>query len=594
MRCLVAALALLLVTAAPAGATFNFDPDRLVSGVGATWLDTGDLDGDGNVDIVTGTEPVNEGVQVAWGDGTGEFPRGTEIDFGNGCVPAGTEVVDMNDDDLADLVTACADLESIRVRLGQPGGGLGGASSRSTGAGDENPLDIAVADFDGDGAPDVAMADNAPNGATSDSGIRTFFGDGSGGVSAPGFTDTGATRPARLAVIDWDDDGDRDILVAHAPANGLSLLTNNGGGTFAVSAVLGAGSAGDVVTGDFTGDLRVDFAVATPTEVAVFRQTAPGAFTEQDFTGVPSADRLTALDADGDRDRDLVVMARSPDAAALLENNGAGVFAAPVALDLAGVQVGDVAGADFDEDGAGDLVVGVTSASGGGYLNLLNSPLLQADTAAATFSPQTIGTVGPGRTLTFTNNGEAPLPNGRTSLTGDDWVVAHDGCTSPVPQGGSCSVSVKFAPQGEGDRAGSLALAGRGSTATVTLGGSGQAAPAAPGPQGPQGPAGPPGPQGPAAPTAPAPTKVTCAAPRIKKGKVRVRCSLKAPAGSAVSMRLLRGKKVLARARGTGSGGTLKLALAIRKGARKGGHSVETTIGTGAAAEKVTTKLSLR
>jgi hypothetical protein len=127
------------------------------------------------------------------------------------------------------------------------------------------------------------------------------------------------------------------------------------------------------------------------------------------------------------------------------------------------------------------------------------SATVSASTLA--FGPVTQGAVSPTRTLTVTNTGPDPLSGFTFAGTNpDDFFVSADTCRS-VAVGGTCSVSLRFAPQAPGQRAATFNVAGT----TVSLTGIGTAPLAgANGATGPAGAAGPTGPAGPAGARGPA------------------------------------------------------------------------------------------
>ncbi len=184
--------------------------------------------------------------------------------------------------------------------------------------------------------------------------------------------------------------------------------------------------------------------------------------------------------------------------------------------------------------------------------------------ASLSFGTQPQSTVSGPQAITLTNDGAATLNvRGFTfgGADGGDFLVSASDCMGGVPVGGTCSLSVRFNPQGEGARTGTLTIVADSPTNTVIdvsgTGGSlpqGPTGPAGPqgpageaGPQGPtgangpQGPTGANGPQGPAGPTGPqGPTgadgpqgpagplaKVVCKKAKVKRGKVKVKCKLK-------------------------------------------------------------------
>eukprot|EP01035_Chromulina_nebulosa_P030450 gene30450-40464_t len=107
---------------------------------------------------------------------------------------------------------------------------------------------------------------------------------------------------------------------------------------------------------------------------------------------------------------------------------------------------------------------------------------LALNNSSLAFGNQSLGTTSAARSLTVSNTGNAALSFSAITVGGS---AAADYATSgtcavgtPVAAGGSCSLSVQFTPSVAGSRSASLALASNASngTATVALGGTGQAA----------------------------------------------------------------------------------------------------------------------
>jgi hypothetical protein len=92
------------------------------------------------------------------------------------------------------------------------------------------PAQIALADIDGDGIPDVVMA--LPHAGESGQ-LRLRRGDGRGRFGPPVLLNTGGLRPTWVAVADLDGAGRPDLLVANRPTDDLALLIATGGGNFA-------------------------------------------------------------------------------------------------------------------------------------------------------------------------------------------------------------------------------------------------------------------------------------------------------------------------------------------------------------------------
>jgi hypothetical protein len=90
---------------------------------------------------------------------------------------------------------------------------------------------VAVGDFDGDGTPDLAVADQgvAPDYAGS---VTIFLGNGDGTFRGLGNVAVGGSGPRAVAVRDFDLDGNPDLVTANRNSNNVSVLLGRGDGTF--------------------------------------------------------------------------------------------------------------------------------------------------------------------------------------------------------------------------------------------------------------------------------------------------------------------------------------------------------------------------
>jgi hypothetical protein len=209
------------------------------------------------------------------------------------------------------------------------------------------------------------------------------------------------------------------------------------------------------------------------------------------------------------------------------------------------------------------------------------------------YDKQPQGTVSASKEVTVTNAGSADLQIEGESFTGkeaDDFFIGASTCRGPLPGGETCSLWVRFAPQGEGGRAATLVLDTNATPASyeVELRGNGAELPQ--GPQGPPGATGPAGQQGPGGPAGPqgnpgaglTGAKISCKPARLRRGRVRVKCTLKLAVAArvhAARVTVSRGGRPVARGTGRARHGSVRIALPA--GVRGGHIRVVTTDRTG-------------
>ena len=126
------------------------------------------------------------------------------------------------------------------------------AVARTFGAG-AGAFSVAVGDFNGDGKPDLAVANSNSN------NVSVLLGKGDGTFQTAVNYGAGA-RAFCVAISDLNGDGKHDLAVANA--NGVSVMLGKGDGTF--QAAVNYNTGGDprsVAVGDFNGDGKPDLAV---------------------------------------------------------------------------------------------------------------------------------------------------------------------------------------------------------------------------------------------------------------------------------------------------------------------------------------------
>jgi hypothetical protein len=243
---------------------------NLTTGNSAISVAVADINGDGRPDLLVANAGSNT-VSVL----LNETPTGSTtpvfapaVNFATGDDPTSVAVADFNGDGKPDIVVANWNDNTVSVLMNEtPTGSLtpSFAPAVNFSAGN-HPYYLAVADINGDGKPDIAVTN------TSDNGVSVLMNETPTGSMTPAFTPAGefatGSQPYSLAVADINGDGQPDLIVGNAGSNSVSVLMNQtptGSATASFAPAVDFATGTDpfsVAVGDFTGDGRPDLAVA--------------------------------------------------------------------------------------------------------------------------------------------------------------------------------------------------------------------------------------------------------------------------------------------------------------------------------------------
>jgi hypothetical protein len=436
-----------------------------------------DVNGDGKPDLlVVNCDPIGGdncgndirrglmGVLLGKGDGTFE----PAVTYDAGFEAWSLVVADVNGDGKPDVVVVNLCATSSNCTNGKVGVLLGNGDGTfqpvvAYPSGGSNALSAAVADVNGDGKPDLVVANLCGTSSDCTTGnMGVLLGKGDGTFRAAVTYDPGGSRPVSIAAADVNGDGKPDLLVLAEFAyndSAVGVLLGNGDGTFQPATFnqdpFGSAPQSLAVT-DVNGDGKPDLLWVSLYSsdnlcgssnayslVTIRLGKGDGTFPGGGFNcsgGVETFSGAVA-DVNGDGKLDLIMASAcltdgcadgTDGVVTVLAGNGDGTFQ-PATVFKPGNGAHSVTVADVNGDENPDLLV-VNANTPGVVDVMLNSSAPRSPTTTTLTSSPNPSVAGQPVTLTAVV--------GSTSGTPTGVVVFSDGVGSATMSGGSASITI--------------------------------------------------------------------------------------------------------------------------------------------------------
>ena len=380
----------------------------------------GNLNSDSYLDIAVACPGTNNiGVLLGYGDGTFTIP--IMYSTGNNSLPLSVAIDDFDNDNKFDIAFAKYGIASVVILFGDGNGYFSDKNKTFFTSSNLNPYSIAVGDFNIDNRPDIAVVNydfnrvdiilnyrnysfyNQITYKTNDnfyptfvlihdlnndqkqdiivvnyggSNLGIFLGFGNGTFSNQTTYSTGdGTKPLSIAVGDFNNDSQLDIVVANGMTNNVGIFLGHGNGTFSSQTTFSTGVNSHpyaVAVDDFNNDNRLDVAVANSGShnVGIFLGYGDGTFASQvtystDFDSDYQPNSIAVGDFNNDSQLDLVVTNLFSSNIGVFHGYGNGTFSNQMTYSTKmGTRPNNAVVGDLNNDGQVDIVVTLSAVSG--------------------------------------------------------------------------------------------------------------------------------------------------------------------------------------------------------------------------------------
>jgi len=301
-------------------------------------ITSGDLDGDGDLDIVF-TGGGYDTVEVYSNNGAASFGFGGRYGKVWTDDPRGVVLGDLDSDGDLDMAVVYQNSADVGVYLNNGDGSFDSGMRFGDGIGFS---DIQLADIDGDGDSDLAIA----NRDAQEVCLLMNSGDGTFLTQVNYYMPE--IRPDNLVFGDLNSDGDLEMIV------NTRVFENQGDGSYVLTDIdLGFSGGSSVALGDL--DFDDDLDIVTAANAEIFLNIDDGEF-DSSASYAAYCQQVELCDLDGDGDLDFVLRTSGRADFVVIKGNGDGTAQASVRYP-AGLRPSSVSLADLNSDGHLDMAV---------------------------------------------------------------------------------------------------------------------------------------------------------------------------------------------------------------------------------------------
>jgi hypothetical protein len=317
-----------------------------------------DFDHDGDLDLLVTTgivvAPGSDQINFLVNDGTGLLSKQNSVALAS---PNGIAVADFNSDGALDVAATtggagapCGQAPGVAIYLGDSPSGTTVTFQPPCLTNVVVPIAVQAGDFNSDLIPDLAVATNT-------NGIRIFLGNGNG-TFQPGQLILSSVVQIRDMAPPLDLNGDTFLDLAVAYNAGFRTFFGNGAGTFQIGGnTTPGGQMVAIAAGEITGDGIPDLVEISAQTLRIDRGVGNTSFIIGGEAPVgPGLLDVALTDLNSDGHLDIVIAGGAQVGLRLLLNNGTGTFVQSPIPGVGAVPQRAVPG-DWNGDGAGDLAV---------------------------------------------------------------------------------------------------------------------------------------------------------------------------------------------------------------------------------------------